>query len=192
MTARVTLTELIETLRGLTDAGTADYTLGTVVFWDGIQLQKVLDRHVERVQRAPLTPVITYNGGSAIYQEYTSGLANFEQTDGGTAVFVVEDSTGLDAGTALWSADYLNGVVTFAANTLGTAYYLTGRSYNLNAAAADVWRHKAAQAAKRFNFSTDNHSVSANQVYEHCMDQARRFEGLAGPTVSMLYRSDMV
>lgn len=191
MAARATMADLIETLRGMTDAGTADYNVGTAVFWDDDQLQKVLDRHQARVNREPLTPAPFYNGGTPTYLEYASGYQNFEATAGGTALFVVEDSTGLDAGTALWSADYANGVVTFLANTQGTAYFLTARSYNLNAAAADAWRMKAAQAAKRFSFSTDNHSVQANQVYEHCMEQAQYYGGLSGLSVTTLYRSDM-
>lgn len=190
--ARSTLSSLITELRGLTDAQQLEWRNGTAQFWDDDQLAAALDRHVTRLDFRPLAAAPTYAaGGTPVYQEYRSGFANFEATDGGTARFVVEDSTGADIGTALWTADYAAGLVTFLADTQGTAYWLTGRSYNLNAAAADVWRRKAAQAAKSFNFSTDNHSVQRSQVYEHCLEQARYYEQLAGPVVSTLYRSDL-
>lgn len=193
MTARTTLAPLLSTLRGYTDAGTADYsqTGGTAVFWDDDQLQAVLDRHRMDVRRIELSPHYTVGaGGTAIYQDYYSGYENFEATTGGTAIFVVEDGTGADAGTALWSADYARGVVTFAANTLGTAYYLTGRSYDLYGAAADVWRTKAGQAAAIYDISTDNHSLSRSQIMEHAMEMCQYYTGLAGPQVTTLLSDD--
>jgi hypothetical protein len=130
-------------------------------------------------------------GGTVAWYEYASRYQNFEPSDGGTAVFQLQDAAGATLGTALWTADYGRGVVTFASNTAGSAYYVTGRVYDLNAAAADIWRTKAAQAAKRFDFSTDNHSVSRSQVMQHALQMADYYESLGAATVVTLRRDDL-
>jgi len=195
MTARAGLSDLIQQLRGMTNAGTADYSVGTASFWDGDQMQVILDRHRIDVYQELLEVHPERKGGGTIhFKEYRSQYRNFEQTTGGTAIFVVEDVTGADSGTANWSADYARGIVTFAANQGGTAYLLTGRAYDLNAAAADVWRMKASAFAEQFDFSTDNHSVSRSQKIKNALEMAQYYEGLSGVnganTVTM-YRSDV-
>lgn len=195
MTARTGLNDLILQLRGMVNAGTADYAIGTANYWDGDHLQEVLDRHRQEVYHEQLTLVPKYTaGGSVNYFDYQSSFRNFEQTTGGTAVFVVEDSTGADSGTANWSADYARGLISFTSNQAGTVYYLTGRSYNLNGAAADIWRMKAAAVADQFDFSTDNHSMSRSQRIKNYLNMAAMYEakaGLTGENVITLYRSDV-
>lgn len=190
MTARTTLATLIDRLRGMTNAGTADYSLGTANFWDGDHMQDVLDRHRTDVKREPLTMVSDLlGGGSVSYTEYRSRFMNYEATSGGSAIFIVENSTGANVGTASYSVDYQNGIVTFGANQAGTLYYLTGRSFNLNAAAADVWRQKAAHYADtKFDFSTDGHSIKRSQLVQQAMDMAERYENMGGgiQTVEMI------
>jgi len=108
-------------------------------------------------------------------------------------VFYVQDGTGAVQGTSAYTPDYRRGVVQFAADTSGTTYYLTGRSYDLDAAAADVWRRKASHYASSFDFSTDNHSVTRSQVYAHCLEMASFFEAKSGDAVTTInmYRGDM-
>jgi hypothetical protein len=193
--ARATLSDLIETVRGYINAGTADYSIGTVSYWDDNQLQKVLDRYRRDVRREPLIKVKTYAGGGSVeYYEYQSRYRNFEQTDGGSALFIIEDGLGADQGTADWSADYQLGRVTFAANTAGTSYYLTGRIYDLYAAAADIWRQKAAHysaGSGSFDWSTDNMSMKRSQMATQARDMANYYAGLAEPLTAILYRSDV-
>jgi hypothetical protein len=92
----------------------------------------------------------------------------------------------------MWTADYRTGAVTFGTSTMGTAYFVTGRSYDLNAAAADIWRKKAAHYAPSFDFSTDNHDLSRSQVYDHCVEMAQFFEGISGKAIQtvQMNRSD--
>lgn len=45
-------------------------------------------------------------------------------------------------------------------------------TYDLNAAAADIWAEKAASATANFDFATDGQSFSRNQVYQACMRQS--------------------
>ena len=192
--ARTGMTDLIATLRGMTESGTADWTLGTVSFWSDNHVQDVLDLHRKDYVFQELMPYPTQgSGGTVLYNQYRAPVGNFEQTTGGTAIFYVQDGTGANVGTALYSVDYVRGVVTFASNTRGTSYFLTGSSYDLNAAAADIWNRKASHyAASAFNFSTDNHSVSREAIHQHCMQMAAKFESLSGDSIQsvQLWRND--
>ena len=190
--ARSTMSNLIEQLRGMAHAAQSDYTIGAVDYWSDDQLQQVLDRHRTEIYRRMLTPYPkVISGGSLEWYEYRSGLQNLERTSGGTALFIVEDSTGADAGTALWSADYNTGIVTFASDTNGTEYYLTGRTYNMNAAAAEVWGQKIGHYAASVDFSTDNMSVRRGQLLTNARDMYNHFVTQAGPQTSNAQRSDL-
>jgi hypothetical protein len=193
--ARTTLSGLIEELRGLTEAGTAEYTLGTTVYWNDDALQNILDLHRKDLRFMQLQSYPdTVQGGSLEYKEYRSSYGFYEQTGGGTSIFYLQDSTGATLGTALWNADYRRGVFTFVNTTLGTSVYLTGRTYDMNAAAADVWRKKASHyAPSSFDFSTDNHRIDRSQVYDHALEMASYFEGMSGGAIqsTKMYRSDV-
>jgi hypothetical protein len=194
MTARLGITDLITELRGMAEAGTADYNLGNTAYWSDDHLQNVLDDHRTDIVFEQLRPLPTYGaGGTLIYHTYKSCYGMYEQTTGGTAIFYVQDGTGANVAGSLYTPDYRRGVVTFVADTSGTTYYLTGRSYDLDAAAADVWRRKASHYANAFDFSTDNHSVTRSQVYKHALEMAEYFEGKSGDAVTTInmFRGDM-
>jgi len=190
MAARTGLSTLILRLRGMADAGTADYTLGAAVYWDDDQCQTVLDNYRMSIHGDRLVPYPEQSAGSAIWLEYHSHFPNWEATTGGTAVFVVRDSVGNIQGTANYSVDYANGVVTFNSDQRGTAYFLTGISYDLNGAASDIWMQKAGQAAKLFAFSAGPHTLSRQQVYEHCIKMSDLFASRALPVLSTILRGD--
>jgi hypothetical protein len=123
------------------------------------------------------------------YYEYRARLGNLES---GTAVFSVQQLNGGTA--AAYTVDYIQGVITFTADTEGTAYMLSARSYDLNAAAADIWRGKAANAAKYFDFQTDNHRVSKSQLYKQFMEMAAQFDKQSSArsfNVSSIVRTDL-
>lgn len=48
-------------------------------------------------------------------------------------------------------------------------------TYDLNAAAAEGWRWKAAKAAGQFAFSSDGQTFNRNQIYEACLAMADRY-----------------
>lgn len=195
MTARTGMANLITELRGLTEAGTADYTVTSSTYWSDDHLQDVLDNHRRDVVFAPLAALPTVvAGGSLSYKEYRAAYDFLEATTGGTDVFYLQDSTGATFGTSLWSADYRRGVITFASNTLGSYVYMTGRSYDLNAAAADVWQRKTAHFAPgAFDFSTDNHSINRSQVYSHCLEMVQHFTNMSRNAIQTVstFRSDL-
>jgi hypothetical protein len=190
MAARTGMADLINQLRGLTQTSTNDYTIGSQTWWSDNQLQDYLDKHRQDVYNAQLTPIEEYQGGTPVYLNYYSGYHNFEQTTGGTAIFYITDGVGAAVGTALYTPDYNRGAVTFAADTGGSTYYLYGRSYNLNAAAADIWRHKAGQYATAVNFSTDNHRIDRGEIIKNCLSMANFYDQQSGAISVTILRND--
>ena len=194
MTARTTMANLITELRGMTEAGTADYTISASLYWSDDQIQDILDIHRDdiRFQQLQALPNTT-TGGTLLYYDYKAQAGYLEATNGGTAVTYLQDSTGATLGTALWTADYRRGMFSFNSTTNGTVIYLTSRAYDLNAAAADVWRRKAAHVAPTsFDFTTDNHSISRSQVYAHSLEMADYFENKSQGAITtvQMFRSD--
>lgn len=196
MTARTGMAQLISDLRVLTEAGTAEWTLGTISFWDDDQIQNVLDKHVVEFVFSPMKAITTYaTDGSLLYNDYQIDYENVEQTTDGTSVFYIQNGSFENIGTALYTPNYRRGRFTFTTNTQGTAsFYATGRSYDLNAAAAEVWRIKANHASASFDFDTDNTSVKKSQIYEHYRERAEYFEAMSkgGVRTAWLTRSDDV
>jgi hypothetical protein len=186
---RSTCSELIDVLRGMTGAGESEYSTVNEDFFSDDVLQRTLDAHRLNVYQEPIYPAQGFQGTS---YEYQSQWDNYEQSSGGTAIFYLEDGTGAKVSSALYSVDYLNGHITFTANTAGALYYLTGRSYDLNAAAAEVWRQKASQSAvSQFDWSTDNMSVKRSQVQANYQNQADYYQGKARPKQVTLWRRDI-
>jgi hypothetical protein len=191
VTERTTMTNLIAELRGMTNAGSADYTIAGATYWTYEQLQNILDRHRKEVVRDELEELEEVGvGGTLITTRYYSHYGNYESMSG-TTLFYLQNAAGSAVATATYTPDYFRGEVVFTSNTLGSAYYLTGRSYNMNAAAADVWERKASQAASAaYSWSTDNMRVDKSGLRKEALEQARYYRSLAGPTSVTMVRSD--
>lgn len=54
-------------------------------------------------------------------------------------------------------------------------------TYDLNAAAADIWQEKAATPAQDYDFSADGARYDRSQVYEQAMAQARYYRARRSP-----------
>lgn len=181
--ARTGLVHLIEDIRDMCNVGTAD--------WSDDEIQTVLDRHRIDVHRERLHSEPAVTEGTVEYFDFYSQYSNFEQTDGGTDVFVLEDSDGYVKGAANWTANYVMGRVRFTNDQGGTSIYLTGRSYRMNAAAAQVWRQQAGKQADKYSFSSDGQSMSRSDWFKHCNEMARYYDGLSAPTTVRMVRSDL-
>ena len=189
MTARTGMDDLIATVRSMTDAGTADYTISGVTFWTDDEMQRALDRHKQQIIREELSPAEAYEGaGTLVYKEYHSRYINLEE---GTAVFELELATGAGSGTANYTMDYALGVATFSADQGGTAHFMSAFTYDLNAAAADVWRMKAAQVAKLFSFSTDNHKIDRSEIRQGYLEMASYYASQGAPVTVQMVRGDL-
>lgn len=193
--ARSTMTNLIQTVRGFAQAGTAEYTAGTVNYWSDDQIQEVLDRHRYEVRFDPLESFpVTVGGGSVQWFDYQSSYRWFESTDGGTARFIVQDSTG--ATVTSYTAQPQRGLITFNSNTGGTVYNLTGFAYDVYGAAADIWTQKAAQYAVKIDFKTDNHEVRRSHIMQNLDAMIARYTAMSGvpyqsSNVATIYRGDV-
>jgi len=65
--------------------------------------------------------------------------------------------------------------VTMAADQMGTALYLTGWSYDLNGAAADLWQERAGALAERADVSAGDNSIKRSQMMGHALDMAEYY-----------------
>jgi hypothetical protein len=192
-TARSTMADLIVNLRSLTNAGANEYQVAGNPFWTDKQLQTVLDRHVTYIRDEILRPFDTLeSGGSVSYYDYQSKYRFLESTSGGTSRFTVKNETYAAIGTAAYTVDYPRGLITFGTTTAGLTRYLTGYSYDLNAAAADVWSQKAAHYVTAYDVSTDNHNLRRSQIIQNCLTMAKSYSSGAMVFSVSVDRSDTV
>ena len=191
-TARAGLVDLLTELRSLGNVGSNDFQVdGFPQFTDG-RLQTILDLYRRDHYRETMEPIESYSDGTVQYLDYYTGVGYLEKTTGGTSIFYVEHAAGTAVGTANYTVDYARGKVTFGSDTGGSTLYWYGRSYDLNRAAAEVWRRKASYYGGQFDFSTDNHSVKRSGTYKQCLQMADYYEARAGAAnVVTIYRSDV-
>ncbi len=172
--ARLGMQTLIDTVRGYADADPEEQTIDSgssiVTYWDDEEIQRVLDRHKTEYIHADMMAVPSYSGGSVVYTQYKLGATNVES---GTAVFKVEDVSGTVSG---YSVDYARGIATFSTDQSGKSFYWSGYSYDLDAAAADIWRIKASRVAGLVDFSTDGHSIKRSQQARAYLDMANYYQ----------------
>lgn len=192
MTARTGMATLITELRAFGQAGTAEYTLGSETYFTDDHLEDILDQcRDDRFFVQLVMEPREGSGNDSTYHDYYFSGGYWEEASGGTAVWMVQDSTGADAGTANYTVNYRKGHVRFTADTEGTVYYLTGRKYDMNRAAAQVWRQKAANVANRYDVKTDNHDLKRSQLFSQYMKIAMQFEREAPARVTMMTRVDV-
>src|SRR5688572_96268 len=137
--ARSGMSNLIQRVRGLSDAGTADYTAGTVSYFSNDQIQDLLDGNAQFLIDTPLTWLPQNIGGTVSYLVAQSPYRDFEEAESGTARWAIRTGAGSLVGTASYSTDYRAGRVTFTSSQGGSAYYLTAFTYDVYQAAADLW-----------------------------------------------------
>lgn len=179
--ARQGMSNLIDRLRGLTNAGTAQYTVGTLSYWDNDDLQDVLDRHATWVVEDALTWIPQNIGGTSQYFTAQSRFRDFEEAESGTARWQVRQTNGTAEGTANYTADYVRGRVTWSADQGGTTYMIAAAySYDLYAAAVDVLEHKLAYVDLWYDFEADNQTFSRSQVQESLQGLIATYKRKAG------------
>ena len=188
MSARTGLANPLLKLRALTNAGTADYAVGTIHYWSDDQLQIILDAHRTDVYRELTQAQPIPDSGTALYFDYyTQPGDDGHAYEEGTA-FKVADSVG---GTVSPTINYQEGHLSFGTvDQRGTAYFLTARRFDLNAAAADVWRQKMAQVAMAYSFTADGQSLSRNQMIQQCKTMAELYDSLSQPVRVQMVRGD--
>ena len=172
--ARTGMQTLIDTVRGYANAAPDEWTISTdtslIEYWSDEEIQRVLDRHKREYIHELMDAQPTYESGTTVFKQYLLGATNVE---GGTVVFRVEDTAGTVSG---YTVDYTRGIVTFSTDQSGKAFYWSGFAYDLDAAAADIWRMKAAHATELVDFSTDGHSVKRSQQAQQYLTMANYYQ----------------
>ena len=190
--ARTGMQTLIDTVRGYANAAPDEWTISTdtslIEYWSDEEIERVLDRHKTEYIHEQMNAYPTYSGGSIVYLQYHTGVRNIES---GTAVFKIEDSAGTVSG---YTVDYARGIVTFSTDQNGKAFYWSGFAYDLDAAAADIWRMKAAHATELVDFSTDGHSVKRSQQAQQYLTMAGYYQQRSaseGVVTAKIVRDDL-
>ena len=185
---------LADRLRNLTNAGDGDYTVGTVVYWTDEHLQDVLDRHQVWVVNHPVTFVPqTQAGGTVNYLTAITGYRDWEAAAGtaGTERFIVRETDGDFNSSANYTPDYENGRITWSATQGGTAYMVTGYSYDVYAAAVDVLRQRLAYLDYWYDFEADNQTFTRSQVVDNINGLIANFKPLIGNNVKGAKSGDL-
>lgn len=60
-------------------------------------------------------------------------------------------------------------------------------TYDLNAAAGDIWSEKAGAASAKFDFTEDAQSFSRSQIYKHCSEMARYYRARRSASTVVLW-----
>ena len=188
--ARQGMADIIRRLRGLAQAGAVDYQVAGIPFWSDAQLQEVLDDNRVDFIEQELRPIPKTVSSTYVYTRYDAPYGNLETYASGSAIFTLITSDGTQAGTANYSVDYTKGIVTFTADQGGTAWFLSGRSYDLNAAAAEVWEQKAGYYQMSFDVKTDGHDLKRSQLFEQAMNRADFYRSKAGASTIDILRGD--
>lgn len=161
MAVRTGMQDLVDRTRALANAGTAQYTSGTITYWSDQHIQDVLDRFYTRIIDASLTFQAENLNGTVNYLIAITGWQNLES---GTARFVIKDGTFNTVGTANYSADYNAGVITFSSNQSGSALYLNAYSYDIYAAAVEILEGKLAYFDLWYDWSGGGQSFKRSQA----------------------------
>lgn len=169
---------------------------GTVLFTDE-QMDQHLDQRRRDFWHEPMAPIHKYTAGGTIqYLDYqvmrrNAPVGDVESTQGGTAVFWLNDGTGSTVGTAIYALDEVAGLVTFTSDRAGSVYYATGRQFDLYGAAADLLDAVAATKMLAFDFSEDNQSFRRSQQVDLIRKVATEYRAKSWPKVASHARSDL-
>jgi len=178
--SRSGMSNLINRVRQATSAGTADYTVNGVSYWADDDIEDVLDSNSRLLIDTPLIWREQNISGTSNYIIAQSMYRDFEGAESGTARWQVRDSAGSSVGTANYTTDYRRGQITFNTDQGGTSYYLTAYTYDINAAAADIWRQRLANFSLWYDFSADNQNFSRSQAFEHAKEMVAFYEQQSG------------
>jgi hypothetical protein len=184
MAARTGMTGLIAQLRRLTDAEEDAVTVAGETYWTDDHLQDILDNYAQDIVDVPLRSNPTYEEGSWEYRRYyipkmIPRTLETPTEDSDNTFFVVSD-TGTVIPTSSYTYDSRLRRLLFNSDQLGHVYYLRAVSYNVNEAAAEVWRTKASFRVALVEWKGGDHSIKEDQEWQHCMQMAEFFEGKYG------------
>jgi hypothetical protein len=183
---------IIGELRAMCNAGTADYTVAGSAYFSDDSLQQELDktqRYYRYVHLNEMPKII-----NAVYQwfdyEIPPELGQYIEEDQAGSGWCVRDMAGGSVAASGYTVNYQARRITFTANQGGSAYYIDAQVYEINAAAAAIWRKKYSfELATGYDWSSDNHSVKRSQKADNCLKMAEFFESKARPNLTGIAQS---
>ena len=187
MTARASMSDLITKTRTLIadTGGTA-----TQHFTDDDVLSN-LDTYQELVmfERMDVTPTLVANN-TLQYKNYFS-RKYFEGTTGGTVTIIQNQWYGTITPT---TTDFINGRYTWSTDQYPYVYYITGKRYDIYAAAADLADLWVASMKSVVDFGAGNSNFTMSQQITNLVNLAISLRGKSeqgGVNSIVLDRSDM-
>lgn len=175
MAARTTLAGLITRLRRLVNDPGAAQT------WDDDELQDWLDANRLDVRRAVLRPETTWVSGTVTYTDYYADYGDWESD------VVLQDAEGNELTPV--TSELVTGRWTFTEQR--PPVYITGKTYDLYGAAAEVLEAWAARSALLFDFEADGASYKRSQAGQALERLAERYRGQARPRRVVMRRDDV-
>ena len=154
--------------------------VGAEAIWTDDEIQEWLDAHRLDVALLPLQPVWSTVAGTAAALEYVAPYGHWAPDA------LLQDSSGAEL--LPESADLLVGRWHFAEHT--PQVFLTGKSYDPYAAAADALEARAAQVALAYDFSADGATFQRSQQGESLLRLAQQYRSRSRPTIARLVRED--
>lgn len=180
MSVRPGMADIIAYVRLKTDTRVDETTVNGVSYWTDQQIQDILDKHRQDARNLELIAYSEYEGGTNVYKRYyfPNTLGEWlENSDTPNALEIV-DSLGNAAPS--YTLDLNGRVVVFDSTTLGKAYYIRARMFNVRNAIADIWLAKAGLRAELINWRAGGQNLAEDQEYEHCMQQYELYSNRKG------------
>lgn len=191
MAARSGMTQLIADVRLMADAGTAEHSVNGTTYYTDDDIQRYLDRHRQDIYREMLSYQGEYGSGSVQYHQYYFRHAFVEGTASGSLAWLITDGNDDVIAGSLYTPNLDAQEVRFSADQMGSARFLTYRTYDIYRAVSEIWRDKAAHVADRFDVKTDNHDLKRSQLAKNYMDKAREYAGFGRPKHVRMIREDL-
>ncbi len=167
---------LITKLREFTHAGTADHTVAGVQYWTDDQLEEKLDATRKTHKDVVLTALSDFSGGDYTYTEYP--FTAHQWAEGTATGWNLVDGDG--SAVPSYTVNFHASMITFDADTAGTSYLLSTRTYDMYGVAAEVWEQKAGFYEHNVDWSADNHSIKASQQRDFCLKKAEEYRRMSG------------
>lgn len=157
---------------------------GASQVWSDDEIQDALDAHRTDVRYLELREAETIqSGGGVVYLNYYAPFGDWEDdetlTYGGTWATVTPSAQ-----------DLLIGKWTFSSNQ-NPPVYLTGKSFDLYGAAADLLEAWAAKAKLEYTFSPDRGQFVRSQKHQMLLTQAATYRAKQRVASVALVRSDV-
>jgi hypothetical protein len=178
--ARDTMGWLIARVRDLLDD-----PAGPSQEFDDYEVQAALDRHRVDVLDAGIYPDAKRSTANfAVFKRYPLPGTEWES---GTAFVVTDINGGTVTG---YTLDPDRGVVNFAADQRGSAYFATGQVFDAHKSAADLCDRLIARYSREFDFATGRQTFNRSVRVKQLRDLANHLRSQGSLQTARIYRGD--